>query len=641
MFALQDWVRRQVCSSSKMWRTRAACATQLESLEARQVMAATPIAGLSDEFADAASINNWSEVNQTEGWGARGAQLNQWTVNANGDGQMVMQPHTVVWYGDWRGPLVYKEVTGDFVVTTRMTITDRDNVGGSDADNVPGDGQFSLGGLMIRTPRAITNGAADWQPGSGVEDGTNNGENYVFLSMDYTSGSNNFSFEVKTTRNSNSVLEITPLAQTPNEVELRIARVGNSIIALHRRVGEANWTVHRRYSRPDMPATMQVGMVTYSDWEKANDLAPVVHNGSVLAPGQIVDPSPFQPFNPDLTASFGYTRFARPDVPAAFVGADLSSPAVASDAQLLSFLGNNANIDPNGNPNPDPDPDPNPTNQITRVGANLSHVVDWDPAMIFKDAFARARPWGTRAENVATGDTTWRFFLGEGPELQVNEQGWVTALPTWVASNGTVYQQQASTVIFTDGANQPAGINRAEWDGNGELVMPFVTWNDRRTLDDASQSDGDLLEYFHTNGVAPEYLIELSNEIDTNPWFNMPHRADDDFVRNFATMVRDTLAAYRLFNNSAVTPEQILQPHCEPTLRRMRGHAFVLIVRDATELDYTKHPADDAQCLNTELRFGLYEHVHLAVTPDKLCLGVVGLEFFDRARWRFRVWVPQ
>lgn len=93
----------------------------------------------------------------------------------------------------------------------------------------------------------------------------------------------------------------------------------------------------------------------------------------------------------------------------------------------------------------------------------------------------------------------------------------------------------------------------------------------------------------------------------------------------------DTLAAYRLFNNSDVTPEQILRPHREATQRRMGEHPVVLIVQDTTELDYTKHPTDDARCLNTEKRFGLYEQVHLAVTPDKLCLGVVGSEFFDRA----------
>ena len=93
----------------------------------------------------------------------------------------------------------------------------------------------------------------------------------------------------------------------------------------------------------------------------------------------------------------------------------------------------------------------------------------------------------------------------------------------------------------------------------------------------------------------------------------------------------DTLAAYRLFNNAAVTPEQILQPHREATQRWMREQPVVLIVPDTTELDFTKHPTDDARCLNTEQRFGLYEQVYLAVTPDKLCLGVVGSEFFDRA----------
>lgn len=93
----------------------------------------------------------------------------------------------------------------------------------------------------------------------------------------------------------------------------------------------------------------------------------------------------------------------------------------------------------------------------------------------------------------------------------------------------------------------------------------------------------------------------------------------------------DTLAAYRFFDNEAVTPEQILQPHLEATQRRMREHPVVLVVQDTTELDYTDHPPKDARCLNIEQRFGLYDHVHLAVTPDKLCLGVVGVEYFDRA----------
>ena len=93
----------------------------------------------------------------------------------------------------------------------------------------------------------------------------------------------------------------------------------------------------------------------------------------------------------------------------------------------------------------------------------------------------------------------------------------------------------------------------------------------------------------------------------------------------------DTLAAYRFFDNAAVSPEQILLPHREATQRRMREHSVVLIVQDTTELDYTNHPPGDARCLNMVNRFGVYLHAHLAVTPDKLCLGVVGTEFFDRA----------
>ncbi|MCY2967287.1 MAG: Ig-like domain-containing protein, partial [Planctomycetota bacterium] len=68
----------------------------------------------------------------------------------------------------------------------------------------------------------------------------------------------------------------------------------------------------------------------------------------------------------------------------------------------------------------------------------------------------------------------------------------------------------------------------------------IVSWNDRRTPTAMSQADGEY-QYYHTNGVALEYQIELANEIDANPWFNMPHQANDDYVRRFATMVRDTL----------------------------------------------------------------------------------------------------
>ena len=92
----------------------------------------------------------------------------------------------------------------------------------------------------------------------------------------------------------------------------------------------------------------------------------------------------------------------------------------------------------------------------------------------------------------------------------------------------------------------------------------------------------------------------------------------------------ETHAAYQFMDNDKVTPAKLLEPHQAATLRRMQTQPVVLILQDTTELDYTAHPAKDAKCLNIEQRFGFYEHVQLAVTPEGLPLGVVGTESYDR-----------
>ncbi len=43
------------------------------------------------------------------------------------------------------------------------------------------------------------------------------------------------------------------------------------------------------------------------------------------------------------------------------------------------------------------------------------------------------------------------------------------------------------------------------------------------------------------DGMPIEYMIALANQTHTNPWFCMPWNADDDYVRRFAQLVRDTL----------------------------------------------------------------------------------------------------
>jgi hypothetical protein len=60
-----------------------------------------------------------------------------------------------------------------------------------------------------------------------------------------------------------------------------------------------------------------------------------------------------------------------------------------------------------------------------------------------------------------------------------------------------------------------------------------VHWPDRPTPQMQTQGSG--------AGVALEYLIRLANTLEADPWFCLPHLANDDYVRQFARMVKARL----------------------------------------------------------------------------------------------------
>ncbi len=57
---------------------------------------------------------------------------------------------------------------------------------------------------------------------------------------------------------------------------------------------------------------------------------------------------------------------------------------------------------------------------------------------------------------------------------------------------------------------------------------PQVTWADRPLTTDFS---------YVWRGVPAETMVRLANEIGADPWFTLPHRADDDYVARFAALV--------------------------------------------------------------------------------------------------------
>lgn len=97
----------------------------------------------------------------------------------------------------------------------------------------------------------------------------------------------------------------------------------------------------------------------------------------------------------------------------------------------------------------------------------------------------------------------------------------------------------------------------------------------------------------------------------------------------------ETKAAYRFFDNDGVTGDKILQPHCDATIERMRKETVVLLPQDTTELDYTsKRKTKGLGKLSYETQWGMYLHPTIAVTPERVCLGIVNTEMIIRKELR-------
>jgi hypothetical protein len=76
-------------------------------------------------------------------------------------------------------------------------------------------------------------------------------------------------------------------------------------------------------------------------------------------------------------------------------------------------------------------------------------------------------------------------------------------------------------------------------------VLRFMDWmrtNDSDQVDWSNRPKPTDARYT-VHGVPVEIMIALANRLHAEPWFNMPHAATDDYVRNFATVVRNSLAS--------------------------------------------------------------------------------------------------
>jgi hypothetical protein len=90
-------------------------------------------------------------------------------------------------------------------------------------------------------------------------------------------------------------------------------------------------------------------------------------------------------------------------------------------------------------------------------------------------------------------------------------------------------------------------------------------------------------------------------------------------------------AAYRFCANPKTTPEMVLAPHRSATIQRIGAEAVVLLAHDTTEADYTGHEETEGLgSLDYEYRIGLLNHVTLAMTPERVPLGVIRVAIWGR-----------
>jgi len=121
-------------------------------------------------------------------------------------------------------------------------------------------------------------------------------------------------------------------------------------------------------------------------------------------------------------------------------------------------------------------------------------------------------------------------------------------------------------------------------------------------------------------------VVKLLNSFSNNPQSSIPNACKDWYA---------TKAAYRFFDNKKVTLENVLLPHKNKCIERIKQEKRILMVQDTTELNYSsqkdKRDVGPGHSDNDRI---LFLHPLIAVTPDKVCLGISDLHYWHREELR-------
>lgn len=268
--------------------------------------ASQALAKLDDDFNRPSDAPDWKRLHAVEGWAD---QLK--TVNAHqmSVASLFIEPYISGWQDDFHGPFLFKEVSGDFVVTARMKALGKE----SSVPLTP----WSLTGLMVRQPRKTTR--SSWTPG---------GENWILFTTGIGEQLGQPILATRSTTNSQTTSQDVPARA--GWLLMRIARVGPSFILVYR-YDHPNepWIVHARFNREDLSDPLQVGLTAFTNQQAAERYLkdPFLFNTTAVKEGEI-----------GLYSVVDWIRFRYPGLPPGLAGKQLSDTGVTDEA-LLEFLG--------------------------------------------------------------------------------------------------------------------------------------------------------------------------------------------------------------------------------------------------------------------------------------------------------------
>lgn len=237
-----------------------------------------------------------------------------------------------------------------------------------------------------------------------------------------------------------------------------------------------------------------------------------------------------------------------------------------------------------------------------RLGINFAGIADWSSELPFVDVFRCSRPWISQQQGKPWGqgptldldENGWVKRLAPGcaaeTVLLTLDRGYPVGRYTLLyKGRGKIEASQAARIVEQSPGRMVLDIrpkpgasaflkivetDPADYVRDIRLYMPGVAppdaeanpWNPDflklwrgvacvRFMDLMHTNDSEVrtwadrprLEHatFAKKGVPVELLCDLANRLKADPWFCMPHQADDEYVRQFARAVKGQLSPER------------------------------------------------------------------------------------------------